>query len=72
VKPYADEGPSRERALGAAIQKRKLGTMDDETRLRATRPFVEELMETCTVPRELLSSPELRETSSRMLKVTEG
>jgi hypothetical protein len=59
VKPYADEGPSRERAPGAAIQKRKLGTVDDETGLRATGRFVEELMETCTVPEELMSSPEL-------------
>jgi hypothetical protein len=29
-------------------------------------------METCAVPKELMSSPELWETSSRMLKVTGG
>jgi hypothetical protein len=29
-------------------------------------------METCAVFEELMSSPELRETSSRMLKVTGG
>jgi hypothetical protein len=29
-------------------------------------------MKTCTVPGELMSLPELRETSSRMLKVTRG
>jgi hypothetical protein len=45
---------------------------DDETGPRATRHFVEDLMETCAVPGELMSSPELWETSSRMLKVTGG
>jgi hypothetical protein len=29
-------------------------------------------METCAVPRELMSSPKLQETSSRMLKVIGG
>jgi hypothetical protein len=45
---------------------------DDETGSRATRHFVEELMETCAVPGELMSSLELQETSSLMLKVTGG
>jgi hypothetical protein len=69
VIPRADECPSKERAPVAAVHKRKLGMGDDETGLRATRRFVEELMETCTVPGELMSSPKRRETSSRMLKV---
>jgi hypothetical protein len=34
--------------------------------------LVEELLETCMAPRELMSSPELRETSLRMLKITGG
>jgi hypothetical protein len=59
VKPSADEGPSRERAPVAAVRKRKLGTVDEEAGLRATGHFVEELMEMCAAPRELMSSPEL-------------
>jgi hypothetical protein len=72
VKPWADEGTSKEKAPVAATRKSKLGMGDDETGPRATGSFVEELMETCVVPEELMSSPKLRETSSRMLKVTEG
>jgi hypothetical protein len=72
VKPRADEGSSKEKDLVAAARKRKLGMWDDETGPRATISFVEELMETCTVPEELMSSLELWETSSRMLKVTGG
>jgi hypothetical protein len=37
---------------------------------KASRLFVEELMETCAGPEEVMTSPELRETSLRMLKVT--
>jgi hypothetical protein len=44
--------------------------VDNETGPRATGRFVEELMEMCVVPGELMSSLELRETFSRMLKVT--
>jgi hypothetical protein len=61
-----------EKAPVAAARKRKLGMGDDETGPRAIVSFVEELMETCAVLEELMSSPELRETSSRMLKVTGG
>jgi hypothetical protein len=39
---------------------------------KASRLFVEELTGTCTGPGEVLTSPELRETSSHMLKVTSG
>jgi hypothetical protein len=54
VKARADEGPSSERAPGAAVRKRKLGMADDETGLKATGRFIEELMETCAVPGECL------------------
>jgi hypothetical protein len=72
VKHSADEGPSRGRASGAAVRKRKLGTADEELGQRATGCFVEELLETCVALGELMSSPELRETSLRMLNVTGG
>jgi hypothetical protein len=72
VRSSADEGPSRDKAPGAALRKRKLGTVDEKSGLRATSCFVEELLETCTAPEGLMSSPELRETSLRMLKVTGG
>ena len=51
VKPQGDEGSSKEKAPVAAARKRKLGMGDDETGPRATGSFVEELMETCAVPR---------------------
>jgi hypothetical protein len=40
--------------------------------LKASRLFLEELTGTCAGPREVMTLPELRETSSRMLKVTRG
>jgi hypothetical protein len=40
--------------------------------LKASRFFVEELTGTCAGPGEVMISPELQETSSRMLKVTGG
>jgi hypothetical protein len=72
VRPSADEGPSRDRAPGAAFRKRKLGTTGEESGLRATGHFVKELLEMCAALGELMSLPELRETSLRMLKVTRG
>jgi hypothetical protein len=59
VRPSADEGPSRDRAPGAAFRKRKLGTTAVESVLRAIGHFVEELLETCASPEELMSSLEL-------------
>jgi hypothetical protein len=50
VKSSADEGPSRDKAPGAALRKRKLGTAGEESGLRATGCFVEDLLETCAVP----------------------
>jgi hypothetical protein len=66
----ADEGPSRGTAPGAAAKKRKLGTTAEGS--RASDHFAADLLETCTVPGETMSSPELRESSTRMLKVTGG
>jgi hypothetical protein len=39
---------------------------------RASRCFVEELAETCVGPRKVMTLPDLREISSRMLKVIGG
>jgi hypothetical protein len=66
----ADEGPSRGTAPSAAAKKRKLGTTTEG--LRASKRFAADLLETCVVPRETMSSLELRESSARMLKVTGG
>jgi hypothetical protein len=60
--PMADEGPSRDKAPGATIKKRKLGTAGKG--LRASNHFVADLLETCAVPGETMSSPELRESSA--------
>jgi hypothetical protein len=72
TRPYANEGPSRDKAPGAVARKRKLGTAAEDLGPRASGHFVGELLETCTAPGETMSSPELRETSTRMLKVTGG
>jgi hypothetical protein len=66
----ADEGPSRDEAPGTAVKNRKLGTTAEG--LRASDCFAVDLLETCTIPRETMSLPELRESSARMLKVTRG
>jgi hypothetical protein len=71
-RPSADEGPSRDKAPGAVARKRKLGTAAEELGLMAFGHFVGELLEMCAAPGETMSSPELRETSARMLKVTGG
>jgi hypothetical protein len=64
-----DEGPSRGTAPSASA-KRKLGTTAEG--LGASECFAAELLETCAVPGEKMSSRELRESSARMLKVTGG
>jgi hypothetical protein len=66
----ADEGPSRGIAPSAAAKKRKLGTIAKGS--RAFDHFAADLLETCAVPGETMSSPELQESSARMLKVTGG
>jgi hypothetical protein len=70
VMTTADEGPSRGTAPSVAAKKKKLGTTAEGS--RASNCFAADLLETYVVPRETMSSPELRESSVRMLKVTRG
>jgi hypothetical protein len=75
VKTRLEEGTSKGKADVAVTRKRKIdlqGTGDDEMGPRASGIFVEELMGTCAGPGEVMSSPELQETSSRKLKFTGG
>jgi hypothetical protein len=64
----AEEGPSREAA--PATKKRKIGTTVGG--LGVSDRFAVELMGTCAGLGGRMSSPELRESSARMLKVTRG
>jgi hypothetical protein len=64
----AEEGPSRETA--SAIKKRKLGTTAEG--LGVSDCFAVELMGTYVAVGGRMSSPELRESSARMLEVTGG
>jgi hypothetical protein len=64
-----DKGSSRGKAPSVAA-KRKLGTTAEG--LGASKRFAAELLETCAVPGERMSSLELRESSARMRKVTGG
>jgi hypothetical protein len=64
----AEEGPSREAA--SAIKKRKLGTVAEGSGV--SDRFAVELVGTCAALGGRMSSPELRESSTRMLEVTEG
>jgi hypothetical protein len=63
-----EEGPSQEAA--SATKKRKLGTVVGE--VGVSDGFAVELMETCAAPGGRMSSPELWESSARMLEVTGG
>jgi hypothetical protein len=63
-----EEEPAQEAA--PATKKRKLGTAAGE--LGVSDSFAMELMGTCAAPGGRMSSPELRESSARMLEVTEG
>jgi hypothetical protein len=63
-----EEGPSQEAV--SATKKRKLGTIVGERGVSDN--FVVELMGTCVAPGGRMSSPELRESSARMLEVTRG
>jgi hypothetical protein len=64
----AEEGPSREAA--PATKKRKIGTAVGG--LGVSDHFSMKLMGTCTALGGRMSSPELRESSAQMLKVTGG
>jgi hypothetical protein len=66
----ADGGSSRGNVPAAAGKKRKLCTAAKG--LGASNRFVMDLLGTCTAPGERMSSPELRESSARMMKVTGG
>jgi hypothetical protein len=63
-----EEDPTQE--VAPATKKRKLGTMVGE--LGVSDSFAMELMGTCAAPGGRMSSPELRESSARMLEVTGG
>jgi hypothetical protein len=63
-----EEGPSQEAA--PATKKRKIGNVVGG--LGVSKSFAVELMGTCTALGGGMSSPELRESSARMLKVTGG
>jgi hypothetical protein len=70
-----DKGCLKGKYVVATTRKIKVevkGTMKASGFLRASRGFVEELAETCAEPGEVMTSPDLRKSSSRMLKVTEG
>jgi hypothetical protein len=63
-----EEEPSQEAA--PATKKRKLGTIVGG--MGVSDNFAVELMGTCAAPGGRMSSPELRESSTRMLEVTRG
>jgi hypothetical protein len=65
-----EEGPSRGAVPAAATKKRKLGTAAEG--LGVSYRFAVDLMGTCAAPGGRMSSPELRESSTRMLEVTRG
>jgi hypothetical protein len=66
----ADEGSSRGNVPATASKKRKLCTVAKG--LGASNHFAVDLLGTCAAPGERMSSPKLRESSARMLKVTRG
>jgi hypothetical protein len=63
-----EEGPSQDAA--PAAKRRKLGTTVGG--MGVSNNFAVELMGTCAAPGGRMSSPELRESSARMLEVTGG
>jgi hypothetical protein len=75
MKIRSEEGTSKGKDVIATTRKRKMeakGTERIMARPRASRCFVEELAETSAGPWEVMTSPDLRETSSQMLKVIGG
>jgi hypothetical protein len=67
-KPVVETGDHSAPAAAPTSKKRKLGTAIEG--LGVSDSFARELMRTCAAPGERMSSPELRESSARMLKVT--
>jgi hypothetical protein len=69
-KPVVDTGDDPTPAAALSSKKRKLGTAMGG--LGVSDGFARELMRTCAAPGGRMSSPELRESSARMLRVTGG
>jgi hypothetical protein len=69
-KPATETEDDSAPAAAPSSKKRKLGTVKGG--LGVSDSFAMELMGICTAPRGRMSSPELRESSARMLKVTGG
>jgi hypothetical protein len=69
-KPAAEAGDDPAPAAAPSAKKRKLGIATGG--LGVSDGFARELMRTCATPGGRMSSPELRESSARMLRVTEG
>jgi hypothetical protein len=69
-KPAVETGDDPAPAAAPSSKKRKLGTATGG--LGVSDGFARELMRTCAAPGGRMSSPELRESSARMLKVTGG
>jgi hypothetical protein len=69
-KPVAAVGEGSSREVAPAMKKRKLGTAAEG--LGVSDRFVVELMGTCAALGGRMSSPELRESSARMVRVTAG
>ena len=72
------EGCSKGKAVITATRKKQKVEVEVKVTTKksgamgASKGFVEELAETCAELREVMTSPDLRKTSSRMLKVTGG
>jgi hypothetical protein len=69
-KPVVETGDDPAPAAAPSSKKRKLGTAMGG--LGVSDGFARELMRTCAAPGGRMSSPELRESSARMLRVTGG
>jgi hypothetical protein len=69
-KPAAETEDDSTPVAAPSSKKRKLGTAKGG--LGVSDSFAMELMGTCAAPGGRMSSPELRESSARMLKVTRG
>jgi hypothetical protein len=69
-KPVVESGDDPVPAAAPSSKKRKLGTAMGG--LGVSDGFARELMRTCAAPGGRMSSPELRESSARMLRVTGG
>jgi hypothetical protein len=69
-RPAVETGDYPAPAAAPSSKKRKLGTAVGG--LGVSDRFARELTKTCAAPGERMSSPELRESSARMLRVTGG